>query len=288
MKEDHVSIKTFSLFLSIIHSLCLKCLDHHSMVAALSIYRKMRPPDDQEGNQRRAIVIVCHFSQPASNYSVTASQYLIQSPERPRIHWQLGSSTYECGHVFERHKTLLSRVWMLKVHTPTEIDMECLTNSTTGIWDGFFFSHVKHKHTHNASLWVPLASIAERGRQGGGAALVVQGGAPIVDGWVDGDSPHARGIAIAVAVVVATTISRCPHVDAAFTSTPLKQHYHHPSEMKIWHISPYYWWVNENYLWSVCQFTNYVHNLTPSDQRTNMNYIAKTDKTTENIYKQID
>jgi len=39
-----------------------------------------------------------------------------------------------------------------------------------------------HRHTHNASLGVPLAAVAERGCQGGGAALVVQGGASIVDG----------------------------------------------------------------------------------------------------------
>lgn len=38
------------------------------------------------------------------------------------------------------------------------------------------------KHTHNAGLWVPLATVAEGGRQGGGAALVVQGGASVVDG----------------------------------------------------------------------------------------------------------
>ena len=84
-------------------------------------------------------------------------------------------------------------------------------------------------NTHNAGLWVPLASIAERRCQGGGAALIVQGSAPIIDGRVDGDCPHARGITITVAVVIATTISRCPDIDAAFSSTPLKQHDHNPT-----------------------------------------------------------
>lgn len=81
------------------------------------------------------------------------------------------------------------------------------------------------EHTHNAGLRVPLASVAEGGRQRGGAALVVQGGAPVVDGRVDGDGPHARGVAVAVAVVVAAAVSRCPHVDATFSSAPLKHHH---------------------------------------------------------------
>ena len=91
---------------------------------------------------------------------------------------------------------------------------------------------LKHKQTHNASLWVPLASIAECGCKGGGAALVIQGGASVVDGWVDGDRPHAWGITIAVAVVIATTISWCPHIDATFSSTTLKQNHHHHSRVK--------------------------------------------------------
>lgn len=57
------------------------------------------------------------------------------------------------------------------------------------------FTYEKHmciyKQTHNASLWVPLASVAECGCQGGGAALVIEGSAPVVDGGVDGDCPHA-------------------------------------------------------------------------------------------------
>ena len=84
------------------------------------------------------------------------------------------------------------------------------------------------KHTHHASLWVPLASVAERGGQCGGAALVVQGGASVIDGWVDGDGPHAGGVAVAVAVVIATAVSRCPHVDAAFASAALKQDHYPP------------------------------------------------------------
>ena len=63
------------------------------------------------------------------------------------------------------------------------------------------------KHTYNASLWVPLAAVAEGGGQGGGAAFVVQGRASIVDGRVDGDCPHARGVAVAIAVVIAAAVS---------------------------------------------------------------------------------
>lgn len=61
--------------------------------------------------------------------------------------------------------------------------------------------------THNTSLWVPLAPVAECGCQCGRAALIVQGSAPVIDGRVDGDGPHAGGITIAVAVVIATTIA---------------------------------------------------------------------------------
>lgn len=77
--------------------------------------------------------------------------------------------------------------------------------------------------THHSGLGVPLSAIAEGGGQGGGAALVVQGRPTVVDGWVDGDGPHAWGIAIAVAVVVAAPIPRCPHVDAAFASSALEE-----------------------------------------------------------------
>lgn len=78
------------------------------------------------------------------------------------------------------------------------------------------------RHTHNAGLGVPLPAVAEGGRQRGGAALVVQGRASVVDGRVDGDGPHAGGVAVAVAVVVAAAVSRRPHVDAAFASAALK------------------------------------------------------------------
>lgn len=84
------------------------------------------------------------------------------------------------------------------------------------------FVSLGSRHTHNASLGVPLAAVAEGGRQSGGAALVVQGRASIVDGRVDGDGPHAGGVAVAVAVVVTAAVSRRPHVDAAFASAALK------------------------------------------------------------------
>lgn len=79
------------------------------------------------------------------------------------------------------------------------------------------------RHTHNAGLGVPLAAVAEGGGQGGGAALVVQRRAPVVDGRVDGDGPHAGGVAVAVAVVVAAAVPRRPHVDAAFAPAALQE-----------------------------------------------------------------
>lgn len=82
------------------------------------------------------------------------------------------------------------------------------------------------RHTHNASLGVPLAAVAEGGCQRGRAALVVQGRSSVVDGRVDGDGPHAGGVAVAVAVVVAAAVSRRPHVDAAFASAALKHQPH--------------------------------------------------------------
>lgn len=119
---------------------------------------------------------------------------------------------------------------------------------------------IKHKHTHHSSLWVPLPSITECRCQGGWAALVIQSSAPIVDGRVDGDCPHTWGITIAVTVIIATTISWGPDIDAAFPSAPLKQHYHHdPSEMKVCHSSCLFRWNsfgwNENWksesLWCI-------------------------------------
>ncbi|KAL0595567.1 hypothetical protein AAY473_035758 [Plecturocebus cupreus] len=59
------------------------------------------------------------------------------------------------------------------------------------------------------------------GSQGGRAALIVQGGPAVVDGRVDGDGPHAGGVAVTVAVIVAATVPRGPHVDAAFAAAAL-------------------------------------------------------------------
>ena len=75
--------------------------------------------------------------------------------------------------------------------------------------------------THHAGLRVPLAPIAEGGGQRGGAALVVECGPAVVDGRVDGDGPHARCVAVAVAVIVAAAVARGPHVDAAFAPASL-------------------------------------------------------------------
>ena len=76
-------------------------------------------------------------------------------------------------------------------------------------------------YTHHSGLRISLSSIAKGGGQGGGAALIVQGCPAVVDGRVDGDGPHARGIAITIAVVVAAAIPRGPHIDAAFAASAL-------------------------------------------------------------------
>lgn len=75
--------------------------------------------------------------------------------------------------------------------------------------------------TYHSGLGVPLPSVAEGGGQSGGAALVIQGCPAVVDCRVDGDGPHAGGVAIAVAVVVAATVPRGPHIDAAFAPSAL-------------------------------------------------------------------
>lgn len=65
--------------------------------------------------------------------------------------------------------------------------------------------------THHASVGV-LGAVAEGGCQGGRAALVVVRILTVIDSAVDRDSPHASRIAIAVAVVVLSTIATRPHV----------------------------------------------------------------------------
>lgn len=86
--------------------------------------------------------------------------------------------------------------------------------------------HMCSVDTHNTGLGIPFATVAKCGCQSGGAALIIQGRASIIDGWVDGDRPHAGGITITVAVVIATTVSWCPHVDAAFASSALAHYYY--------------------------------------------------------------
>lgn len=108
---------------------------------------------------------------------------------------------------------------MLEAHTSTETNFDKPAFNEV-------FSQAELWPTHHSSLWVPLAAIAECGGQGGGAALVIQGCAAVIDGWVDGDCPHTWSIAIAVAVVIATAVSRGPHIDAAFASTSLNIPHH--------------------------------------------------------------
>lgn len=76
-------------------------------------------------------------------------------------------------------------------------------------------------NTHHASLGVPLSAVAEGGCQGGGAALVIQGSPAVVDGRVNGDGPHAGGIAVTVAVIVTAPVPRGPHIDAPFATSAL-------------------------------------------------------------------
>lgn len=142
------------------------------------------------------------------------------------IKWTNIESSFNAENVHTYWKRQPQESWNVK--------KKHFTNFTAAVFDYLLNIYVvKRKHTHNASLWVPLASVAERGRQGGGAALIVQSGASVIDGWVDGDCPHARGITIAVAVVIATAIPWCPHVDAAFSSAPLKTASLRWSEVKI-------------------------------------------------------
>lgn len=60
-----------------------------------------------------------------------------------------------------------------------------------------------------------LGPVAERGGQRGAAALVVVGILSVVDGAVNGNSPHRSRIAVAVAIVLLAAIPRCPHIDVA-------------------------------------------------------------------------
>lgn len=204
------------------------------------------------------LLLNLHFSQPACNYSITFSQVLsmvssnlLKDPGYIACwaNWKeaIYSSIYEWGHILEKHKILRtsieSSVNAKSAHIPnsqllgTLNNRKNMSNITTKIQDvSVAWNMHLLKHTHNASLWVPLASVAECGCKGGRAALIIQGGASIIDGWVDGDCPHTRGITIAVAVVIATTISWCPHVDATFSSSPLEPH-HHPSYVKICQVS---------------------------------------------------
>lgn len=66
---------------------------------------------------------------------------------------------------------------------------------------------IKSERTHNTSLRVAFSPVTECGRQRGGAAFIIQSGAAIVDRRVDGDGPHAGGVAVTVAVVIATAIA---------------------------------------------------------------------------------
>ena len=64
-------------------------------------------------------------------------------------------------------------------------------------------------------------AIAEGGGQRARAGLVVVRVLPGVNGGVDGDGPHAGGVAITVAVVVLSTISTGPHIDVTQATATL-------------------------------------------------------------------
>lgn len=90
----------------------------------------------------------------------------------------------------------------------------------------------------NARVGV-LGSVTERGRQGGAAALVVVSVLAVVDGAINGNSPHGGGIPVAVAVVLLSAVAGCPNIDVAQAISSLREgrkisikyweHYHYIS-----------------------------------------------------------
>lgn len=80
---------------------------------------------------------------------------------------------------------------------------------------------LQHIHTHHACFRVSFTAVAEGGGEGGGAAFIIERGASVIDGRVNRDGPHAGGVSVAVTVVIATTISGGPHIDAAFATSAL-------------------------------------------------------------------
>lgn len=74
--------------------------------------------------------------------------------------------------------------------------------------------------THHSGVGI-LGAITESRGQSARAALVVVGVLTVVDRAVDADGPHARGVAVAVAVVVLAPVARGPDVYVAQSFTPL-------------------------------------------------------------------
>ena len=80
--------------------------------------------------------------------------------------------------------------------------------------DGDITSTYKYLVTYHSGSWVP-GSIGEGARKRRRTALIVVRIRPIVNGRVDGDRPHGRRVAVAVAVVVLAPVARRPHVDVS-------------------------------------------------------------------------
>lgn len=67
-----------------------------------------------------------------------------------------------------------------------------------------------------------LGTVAKCGSQGAGAALVVMGVLAVVDGTVDTDGPHTRGVSVTVTVVLLSAVPGRPDVDIAQSVSALK------------------------------------------------------------------
>ena len=70
-----------------------------------------------------------------------------------------------------------------------------------------------HTRTHHAGVLVATLAVAERAGQRARARLVVAGRLTVVRRRVDRDRPHARRVAVTVAVVIGPAVARRPHVD---------------------------------------------------------------------------
>jgi len=76
-----------------------------------------------------------------------------------------------------------------------------------------------------------LGTVAESGSQGAGAALIVMCVLTVVDGTVDADGPHTRGVSVTVTVVLLSAIPGRPDVDIAQSVSALMGTHEQTSDM---------------------------------------------------------